>query len=314
MQAVLARECRPNHSPENENIMKFVVTGSAGNVSKPLTERLLQRGHDVTVVGRHPDNLASLVALGATAAIGNVADVPFLKATFQGADGVYLMLPPGWDQPDLKKFSTELAHGYADAIRASGVRHAVFLSSYGAHRLDDAGAISGMGRAEQVLDTLEGVDVLHLRAGYFYSNLTLSRDLIKNAGIMGNMFEIPAGTFTVVEPAAIAAAAADALIAQDFRGHTHRYIVSDETGTDEIAALIGKAIGKPDLKWVRFPAAAVKETLLTYGFADGAANDYVEMFHALDKGVLFEDYVQDKPALRGISIAQFAEQFAVAYN
>ena len=33
--------------------MKFVVTGAAGHVSKPLTELLLKKGHDVTVVGRN---------------------------------------------------------------------------------------------------------------------------------------------------------------------------------------------------------------------------------------------------------------------
>jgi hypothetical protein len=53
---------------------------------------------------------------------------------------------------------------------------------YGAHRLDDAGAISGCGLAEVVLNELDAVNVLSLRAGYFYSNLLLSLDLVKTAG------------------------------------------------------------------------------------------------------------------------------------
>jgi uncharacterized protein YbjT (DUF2867 family) len=44
--------------------MKYVVTGAAGHVSKPLTELLLKKGHDVTVVGRSPKNLEGLVKLG----------------------------------------------------------------------------------------------------------------------------------------------------------------------------------------------------------------------------------------------------------
>jgi uncharacterized protein YbjT (DUF2867 family) len=294
--------------------MRFVVTGGAGNVSKPLTTLLLQGGHEVTVVGRNPDNLADLLRLGAKAAIGDLHDVAFLKATFGGADGVYLMLPPSWHASDLKQISTEIAEGFADAIRATGVRNAVFLSSYGAHRLDDAGAISGMGRAEVVLNRLEGVNVLSLRAGYFYTNLLLSIDQVKTSGVMGNMFEIPAGTFTVVDPEEIAQAAAHALTAQDFHGHSFRYVVSDETGTDEIATIIGKEVGIPDLKWVRFPAEGVKQLLLSFGFADGAANDYVEMFSTLDKGLLFEDYVKVKPTLGKVSIEQFAKKFAAAYR
>ncbi|AJK49822.1 NAD(P)H-binding protein [Burkholderia plantarii] len=294
--------------------MKYVVTGSAGNVSRPLATRLLENGHEVTVIGRDADNLSGLVRLGAVAAVGDLQDAAFLARTFEGADGVYLMLPPGWDQPDLKQFSVALAENFAAAIRAAGVKHAVFLSSYGAHRLHDAGAISGMGLAEVVLNGLEGVNVLHLRAGYFYTNLLLSIGLIRSAGHMGNMFEIPAGTFTVVEPAAIADEAAEALMSLDFHGHSFRYVVSDETGTDEIAALIGKEIGIPDMKWLRFDDREFRNVLLKYGFAEGAADHYLEMFVALDRGVLFEDYVKQKRELRGIRIEQFARRFADIYR
>jgi uncharacterized protein YbjT (DUF2867 family) len=294
--------------------MKFVVTGAAGHVSKPLTELLLARRHEVTVIGRKAENLAGLLKIGAKAAVGHLEDVPFLTKTFQGADGVYLMLPPSWQASDLKTMSTEIAEGFSTAIKASGVRNAVFLSSYGAHRLNDAGAISGLGRAEVVLNKLAGVNVLHLRAGYFYTNLLLSIDLIKQSGVMGNMFTIPAGTFTVVDTDDIALAAADALTKLDFKGHSYRYVVSDESGTDEIASVIGKAIGKPDLKWVKFPAADFKQVLLSFGFAEGAANEYVEMFTTLGTGLLFEDYVKVKPKLYPTKIEAFAKKFAAAYR
>ena len=294
--------------------MKFVITGAAGHVSKPLTEILLAKGHEVVIVGRNADNLAGLVKQGARAAIGDMADVGFLTTTFEKADGVYLMLPPMWDSADQKKQSIELAEGFKAAIEATGVQNVVFLSSYGAHRLEDAGPISGMGLAETVLDTLDGVNVLHLRTGYFYSNLLLSLDLIRTEGHMGNMFTIPDGTFTVVDPLDIAKAAAEALDTLSFKGHSYRYIISDLTGTDEIASLIGKEIGKPDLKWVKFSGADFKAALKGYGFAEGAANDYVEMFDTLDKGLLFEHIQEVKPRIAGLSIEEFARQFAVAYH
>jgi uncharacterized protein YbjT (DUF2867 family) len=170
-----------------------------------------------------------------------------------------------------------------------------------------------MGLAEVELNRLEGVNVLHLRAGYFYTNLLLSVGLIKSDGIIGNMFTIPEGDFTVVDPYEIAVAAADALADQNFVGHSFRYIVSDETGTDEIARLIGKEIGKPDLKWVKFAPQDLKGALLGYGFAEGAAEEYVEMFSALDRGVLFEDYIRHKPRLGRVTIEDFAKRFAEVY-
>jgi uncharacterized protein YbjT (DUF2867 family) len=219
--------------------MRFVVTGAAGHVSKPLTELLLGRKHEVTVIGRNGENVAELKRQGAKSAIGDIQDVHFLTKAFEGADAVYLMIPPMRQASDLKKISTEIAEGFSTAIKSSGVRNAVFLSSYGAHRLNDAGAISGLGLAELVLNRLEGVNVLHLRAGYFFTNLLLSIDLIKKSGFMGNMFTIPAGTFTLADTDDIALAAADALTKLDFEGHSYKYVVSDESGTDEIASLIG---------------------------------------------------------------------------
>ncbi|HWK05908.1 MAG TPA: NAD(P)H-binding protein [Puia sp.] len=293
---------------------KYVITGGAGHVSKPLAEILLKAGHDVTVVGRNPDHLAGLVKQGAKAAIGDLFDVPFLTKVFEGADGVYLMLPPSWDKSDLKEISKVLAGGFAKAVKDAGVKDVVFLSSYGAHRLEDAGAISGLGLAEIVLNGLDAVNVLSLRAGYFYTNLLLSIDLIRTEGIMGNMFTIPAGTFTVVDPEDIAVAAAEALIAKNFKGHSFKYVVSDLTGTDEIATAFGKEIGLPDLKWVKLPAADLKSALLHYGFNDGAANDYVEMFTTLNTGLLFEDFFAGKHKFGGVSIGEYAKKFKAIYN
>jgi uncharacterized protein YbjT (DUF2867 family) len=194
------------------------------------------------------------------------------------------------------------------------VKNAVFLSSYGAHRLEDAGAISGLGLAEVVLNQLEGVNVLSLRGGYFYSNLLLSLGLVTTAGHMGNMFTIPDGTFTMVDPYDIARVAAEALDKLNFKGHSHVYVISDLSGTDEIAALIGKEIGIPDLRWVKFPAEDFKKVLLDYGFAHGAANEYVEMFTTLDAGLLFEDIQRTKPRIEGTSIEVFSKTWAAAYR
>jgi uncharacterized protein YbjT (DUF2867 family) len=294
--------------------MKFVVTGAAGHVSKPLTELLLEKEHDVTVVSRNPKNLEGLVRLGAKAAIGDMGDVLFLTETFRGADGLYLMLPPMWDSDDQKKQSIQYAQNFSTAIRATGVKNVVFLSSYGAHRLHDAGAISGCGLAEGVLNKLDAVNVLNLRVGYFYSNLLLSLDLVKTSGHMGNMFAIPDGTFTVVDTDDIALVAAEALDTLSFKGHSYVYVISDLTGTDEIASLIGKEIGVPDLRWTKFAAADTKRVLLSFGFAEGAANDYVEMFATLDTGLLFEDIQKTKPKIAGTSIENFARTWAAAYR
>ena len=113
---------------------------------------------------------------------------------------------------------------------------------------------------------------------------------------MGNMFTIPDGIFTVVDLDDIARVAAEALDKLNFKGHSHVYVISDLSGTDEIASLIGKE--------VKFPAEDFKKVLLNYGFADGAANDYVEMFATLDTGLLFGDIRKTRPKIEGTSIEE----------
>ena len=84
--------------------MKYVVAGSLGNISKPLSEKLIAAGHDVTIITSHPDKVPAIEALGATAAVGSVEDPQFLKQTFKGADAVYTMVPPKWDAQNWKEW------------------------------------------------------------------------------------------------------------------------------------------------------------------------------------------------------------------
>ena len=63
--------------------MKYVITGGAGNISKPLTLSLLKAGHEVIVVGRNESNLKELLDAGAKAAIGSIKMLHFLQKHLQ---------------------------------------------------------------------------------------------------------------------------------------------------------------------------------------------------------------------------------------
>jgi NAD(P)H dehydrogenase (quinone) len=43
--------------------MKIVVTGSLGNISKPLTKLLVEKGHSVTVISSDPRKQSAIEAL-----------------------------------------------------------------------------------------------------------------------------------------------------------------------------------------------------------------------------------------------------------
>lgn len=294
--------------------MKYVITGGAGNISRPLTLALLKAGHQVTVIGRNAGNLKELVSEGAVAAIGSVEDVDFLARTFKGADAVYSMIPPAFHPADWKAYIGQIGANYAQAIRQAGVKNVVNLSSVGAHKPDGVGPVSGLFRAEKALNELETVNILHLRPSYFYQNLLANIPLVKQAGITGSNFDVPSGKFPIVHTSDIAEVAADALLQLNFSGHTYRYIASDETGTAEIAAAFGNAIGKPGLPWVKFEDDQALQGMIQAGLPEEIAKNYVEMGTAIQSGTMLEDYWQNRPALGKVKLADFAQQFAAIFR
>ncbi len=295
--------------------MKYVITGGAGNISKPLVEKLLSQGHQVTVIGRSEANLQPLIEKGATAAIGSVEDVAFLTQTFEGADAVYTMVPPKMDAPDWVSYIGDIGQNYADAIKASNVTFVVNLSSVGAHMPTGAGPVSGLYRVEAALDKLEGVNVKHLRPGYFYNNLFGMKDMIKYMNLIGSNFGGDGAKYPLVAPADIAEVAAEELSHLNFTGKTIRYIASQEISTDEIASALGKAINKPELTWTPFSDEQTLQGLQQAGVPPQVAEKYTEMGAAMKSGDFTEDYYKNRPASLGkTSLETFAQQFSHYYD
>jgi len=295
--------------------MKYVITGSTGHISKPITKALVSAGHEVTVITSKHDREQEIESLGAKAAVGPITDPAFLAKAFNGAHAVYTMVPPIYDVQDWKAYIGQIGKNYADAIKTNKIKYVVNLSSIGAHLPDGAGPVSGLHRAEEALNGLADTNIIHLRPAYFYYNLFNMTGLIKNMGIMGNNFSMHDKTFQIVHPSDIAAVAIDELLTLNFTGHSVQYIASDEVSTDDIASAIGKAIDKPDLKWVEFTDDQATQGAVQAGLPRELAENYTAMGHSLKTGKLGEDYWKHRPAKLGkIKLADFAKMFAAAYN
>ena len=216
--------------------MKITLTGSLGNISKPLAQILISAGHQVTIISSSADKVKAIEDLGATAAIGSVDDIDFLTKAFTGADAIYLMCPPSYSTNDYRAYISGIGSKYAAAIKASGVTQVVNLSSIGAHLPDGTGPIKGLHDIEQLFNTLEGVYVKHMRPAYFYTNLYGNIDMIKHAGIIGANYSDSA-TLVMVHPKDIALAIAEE-IQQPLTGKSVRYVTSDVRTTAEVATAL----------------------------------------------------------------------------
>src|SRR5277367_1705498 len=110
----------------------IVVTGATGRTGRVVAETLLAKGEKVRVVGRDAKKLAPLVERGAEPFVGSVDDVGSMTAAFEGATGVYLVLPEDLLQQDLRAHQERVSSAYATAISNADVRFVADLSSVGA--------------------------------------------------------------------------------------------------------------------------------------------------------------------------------------
>lgn len=293
--------------------MKITLTGSLGNISKPLAEILIKNGHEVTIISSDSKKASDIEALGAKAAIGSVSDVAFLTDAFKGADAIYTMVPPNWGVSNYRQYISETGKNYLEAIRASGVKRVVNLSSIGAHLSGGTGPIAGLYDVEHTLNTMDGIAIKHLRAGIFYINFFFDMGIIRSMGIIGNNYG-EKNKLIMVHPRDIAAVAAQELQGS-FEGKSHRYIVSDELEISEIVKILGTAIDKPGLPWVQFSDEETFAGMTSAGMSEAIAGTYVEMGNAINSGILFEDFDQHKPDVWGSTkLVDFAKEFAAVYK
>jgi len=294
--------------------MKIIVTGSLGHISRPLAEKLIAEKHDVTIISSKAEKAKEIVALGAKAAIGSVEDVAFLTASFKGADAVYTMVPPFFGAADWKKYIAGIGENLAAAVKASGVKYVVNLSSIGAHMPDGCGPVSGLYFTEKALNSLDGVNVKHLRPGFFYYNFFGNIGMIKHMDIIGGNYGSGA-LLSLAHPTDIADVAATEISDLSFKGKSIRYIVSDEKTTDEVAGILGSAIGKPDLKWIDFSDGDTLGALQQNGLPAEIAKNYAEMGAAMRSGEMASEYNALKPLpLEKTKLEQFAPEFAAVYS
>jgi len=295
--------------------MKYVLTGSIGNISKPLAATLVAEGHQVTIISNSQARISEIESLGANATIGSLLDSSFLTKVFSGADAVYLMVPPNFNVTDWLGFQKEVSESFITAIQQSGVKNIVQLSSIGAHMGKDTGPIDGLAYLEKRLDGIEGINVVKLRPSYFYTNFYSLVDLIKQAGILGSNLGNGDQKLILTHPKDIAAAAAKRLLALDFHGQNVEYVSSDIRSFSEIAEVLGKSVDKPELEWINFSDEDTFQGMLQSGLQEVFAKGYVQMGKSIREGLIQEDYFKRNEQPQGkIKLEDFAKEFAQGYN
>jgi uncharacterized protein YbjT (DUF2867 family) len=264
----------------------YVVTGATGHTGNVVAKALLNRGEKVRVVGRSADRLKALAAEGAEPFNADLTDTASITKAFAGAKAVYVMMPPNLASPDFRAFQNRVTDAITAAVQSAGVTHAVTLSSIGADKPDKTGPVVGLHYLEQKLNGIDSLNVLHLRAGYFMENTLAQIGIIRMTGMAVGPLR-PDLKLVMIATRDIGEAAASALLNLDFyQKQTRELLGQRDISMTEVAQIIGRAVGKPDLRYTQAPDAQVRAALIQLGMSSNMADLILEMSAALNSGYM----------------------------
>ncbi len=175
---------------------RILVTGATGFIGRRLVPALIEQGHEVRAMTRHPE---SYDGPGDPVA-GDVHDAASLAEPLQGVDVAYYLVH-SLDDADFERKDAEAARNFAAVAADAGVKQIVYMGGLG-----DDGDLSAHLRSRREVEGLlgsTGIPVTVLRAaivvGHGGISWELTRQLVKNLPAM----VVPKWASTRTQPIAI---------------------------------------------------------------------------------------------------------------
>jgi len=293
----------------------FVILGASGNTGHVVAQNLLTREQKIRVVGRNAAHLQAFAAKGAEIFIGDITDAAALTKAFDQTDSAYVMIPPDITSKDPLGYSNRVSDAIAAAVQNAGTKTVVALSSIGADKSSGTGPVLGLHHLEQKLNQISGANVLHLRAAYFMENTLPQVNAIRKMGYSVGPLN-PDLKLPMIATRDIGTAAADALLHPTFRGKQTRELLGQrDLSYTEVAAVLGNATGKPDLKYVQLSDDQARGAMAQMGMSDQSARLLLEMTAALNSGSMRALETRTRENTTPTSYETFvAETFVPAYH
>jgi uncharacterized protein YbjT (DUF2867 family) len=263
----------------------IAITGASGKTGQRTAEALLNKGEKVRVIGRSKEHLQFLVQKGAESLIGDQADVKFLTNAFQGCSAAYVLIPPKMDATDVREYYNIMGDVMIKAVKKSGLRKLVFLSSLGAELDSGTGPVIGLHDVEEMLGKLTKTHVVFLRPGYFYENTLMNVGMIRDKKLIANSMDADA-PILMVATKDIGDKAAELLANSQFTGHTIVELFGERITYGDVTKIIGDKIGIPSLQFFHASEREAITGMMSMGLSKNIAESFVELAHAVCRGAI----------------------------
>jgi NAD(P)H dehydrogenase (quinone) len=248
----------------------FAITGITGNVGGELARALLAAKRPVRAVVRDARKGAAWAGFGCEVAVADIEDVAALSAAFEGAEGVFVLVPPNFDPvpgfPEARRTAATLK----TALEAARPGKVLYLSTIGAQAAQE-NLLTQHTIIEGVLRELT-VPITFLRPGWFMENASWDVAPAKARGVVPSFLQPLNKPVPMVSTKDIGRVAAG-LIQETWSRHR---VVELEGPTrvtpNEVAVSFAKLLGRP----VRMEAVP-RETWETLFRSQGMKNPVPRM-------------------------------------
>jgi uncharacterized protein YbjT (DUF2867 family) len=283
----------------------ILITGATGNISSGIIAQLKGSGHTLRALVRNPSKAEALKQQGVDVRIGDLEKPWTLGASFDGAETVWLLAPPGPRAPE------QCSNGLW-AAKQGGAKHVVRMSAVGAafmaptvnsrlHALSDA-EVAG-----------SGIPFTILKPHFFMQNLMMAAGSVAQEGSI--YMALGEGKMSMIDARDISEFAARVLTTPGHEGKTYTLTGPASINMTQVAAAIGAAVGKP-VKYIPVPVEGAKQAMAAMGLDEWMLNLLGDYFVAYSRG--WGDIMNDEfKRLMGKaprSIEQFAQDFAGAFG
>jgi uncharacterized protein YbjT (DUF2867 family) len=259
----------------------YAVAGVSGNTGAVVADELLQQGERVRVIVRSKAKGEPWESKGAEIAVASVEDATSLTEALRGVDGVYLLAPPDMGSTDLDARGKQLGEAFARAVKESGVKHVVLLSSIGAHQDSGTGPIITVHHIENALRGT-GANVTFLRPTYFMENWAAGLGPAQENGVLPS-FLAKDEKIPMVATHDIGKVAASALRNPPSGERVINIAGPQDYTPAEIAKELGAVLGK-EVTIAEGPLDAVVPTFTSFGISEHVAGKFREMYEGLGTG------------------------------
>ncbi|WP_244817954.1 NAD(P)H-binding protein [Caballeronia sp. Lep1P3] len=226
----------------------YAITGISGQVGGALAHALLERGRPLRAIVRDAKKGEPWAARGCEVAQARMTDADALARAFEGAQGVFLLLPPVFDPMPGFPEAREAIGAIVAALARARPRKIVCLSTIGA-QASETNLLTQHTLLQRALGD-QPMPVTFLRPGWFMENCAWDVRSAREEGVIHSFLQPLDRAIPMVATEDVGRTAAKLLDDDDHDDERHGARVVELEGPrrvspNDIAATFASVLGKP---------------------------------------------------------------------